>query len=205
MWQNKKTLIALIGINVVIFLIGIELTVGGQPAYLVMQEKGALILGGAVNAWEQNPLRYLFSMFLHADYNHLYNNMITLLIFGYYLIDIVGEIRFLLIYFIGGMGANVLSIYAYAWTHPNSVVISIGASGAVYAVIGAFVVAVIFTRGHTLRFHLWRSVILLIGGLFFGTSAGINNAAHLGGLLTGAAVMAILMIFRNTRLWMRRF
>lgn len=195
----QKVPLILIVINVLIFLAGDFLKVGGVPLNDIFITHGALLLGGASDGFSQEIYRFVTSMFLHADINHLYSNMIALLIFGHYLTRIFGTVRFLFIYFAGGITANVLSVLIYAGLYPDDRIHSLGASGAVYAVIGAFVVGLIATRAGVLRGNLIRSLVLIVGGAFFGGAAGINNTAHIGGLLTGAVVAMIILVIHRIR------
>jgi membrane associated rhomboid family serine protease len=136
------------------------------------------------------PWTMVTSLFVHADLFHILGNMVTLYFFGTYLTMLVGERKFLAIYFLGGLLGNVFYIlYAlYApWGNPEIGVI--GASGAVFAVGGAL--AVLRPNLKVLLFFvipmpLWVAVI---GGFILLTliSAGLNIAweAHLGGLVLG--------------------
>lgn len=139
------------------------------------------------------PWVMLTSLFAHADFFHILSNMITLYFFGTYLTMVVGEIRFLVTYFIGGLAGNALyMLYAlYApWVDPgNQYIGAIGASGAVFAIGGAL--AILRPNLKVLLFFiipmpLW---VAIIGGFVLLTlmSAGLNIAweAHLGGLVVG--------------------
>src|SRR5512137_107831 len=136
------------------------------------------------------PWTIVTSLFVHADIFHILGNMVTLYFFGAYLTTMVGETKFLITYFLGGLLGGVFYIlYAlYApWGDPN--IGAIGASGAVFAIGGAL--AVLRPNLKVLLFFvvpmpLWVAVI---GGFVLLTviSAGLNIAwqAHFGGLVVG--------------------
>ncbi|HWR71182.1 MAG TPA: rhomboid family intramembrane serine protease [Dehalococcoidia bacterium] len=147
------------------------------------------------------PWTIVTSLFVHADLFHILGNMVTLYFFGTYLTMLVGETKFLAIYFLGGLLGNVFYIlYAlYApWGDANIGVV--GASGAVFAIGGAL--AVLRPNLKVLVFFiipmpLWAAVI---GGFLLLTliSAGLNIAweAHLGGLVLG---LIAGFLFRNNK------
>jgi membrane associated rhomboid family serine protease len=78
--------------------------------------------------------RVLFSMFLHGGWAHLIGNMLYLWIFGDNVEDRVGHLRYLLFYLLCGWAAS----YAHVWSSPASHIPSIGASGAIAGVLGAY-------------------------------------------------------------------
>ena len=127
------------------------------------------------------PWTVLTSMFLHAGFWHLFGNMITFYFFGNYLARMVGNGRFLLVYFVGGIVGNLL----FAWLGvPLS--IAVGASGAVYAVAGALVVMrpnVRVLLYFIIPMPLW--VVVPVFFVVFSFISGIAWQAHLGGLIVG--------------------
>ncbi len=134
----------------------------------------------------QHPWTIITSMFLHAsfpDFTHILFNMLVLFFFGNFLIGLVGNTGFLIVYFLGGVAGNLLFML---FNVPYSLVI--GASGAIFAVEGALVIlrprlpVIIFPIPVTIP--LWVSVI----GAFlltFIASGRIAWEAHLGGLVFG--------------------
>ena len=80
--------------------------------------------------------RLFSSMFLHFGFEHLAYNMFSLFFLGDILESIVGPVRYLIIYLIGGLGGNLVSFYMSIQS--ESYKISAGASGAIFAVMGAF-------------------------------------------------------------------
>ncbi len=124
------------------------------------------------------------SMFIHGGIWHVTANMLTLFFFGRYLTSLVGEKRFLAVYFIGGILGNILLLLLAPFF---SFHLAYGASGAVFAVAGAL--TVLRPKIRVLIFPipapipLWAAVIggFLIISLF----PGIAWQAHLGGLVAG--------------------
>ena len=91
-------------------------------------------------------LRLITHFFLHFGFDHLFNNMISLLILGYSLEKVTGKIRFLILYFLSGILAGIVSL-AYNLSMAQESV-SCGASGAIYGLMGALhVMIVVGNRG----------------------------------------------------------
>jgi len=133
------------------------------------------------------PWTLLTSMFVHAGLWHIFANMFTLYFFGRYVFQLVGEGKFLVIYFLGGLlggGLYLLMASPYAT--------AIGASGAVFAVAGALTVMrprlTVFIIPIPIPLPLWVAVI---GGFLIFTLFSIFDwlpvawQAHLGGLVFG--------------------
>jgi membrane associated rhomboid family serine protease len=120
-------------------------------------------------------------MFLHGGIDHILFNMIALALFGFILERIIGSKRFLIVYFISGIIAGVVSTFFYT--------ASIGASGAIFGVMGALgvlrprmVVYVSYVpMPMALAVVVW--IILNFGGLLF--PGEVAYAAHIGGLASG--------------------
>ena len=99
-----------------------------------------LLLGLQPAGFLDRPWTIVTNMFIHAGFWHLFGNMVTLFFFGRALIMLVGQNRFLLVYFFGGILGNIFYLVIALFTplgEPLS--IAVGASGAVYAVAGALV------------------------------------------------------------------
>lgn len=138
------------------------------------------------------------SMFLHFGIEHLVGNMLVLLFLGDVLERMVGKIKYILIYFIGGIGANLFSCYWEIRT--DNYAVSAGASGAVFAVIGALLWVVIVNRGRVENISGQRLFLMAALSLYQGyTSVGVDNQAHLGGLLLGFGLSILLYRKRNVK------
>jgi membrane associated rhomboid family serine protease len=122
--------------------------------------------------------RLVTSMFLHLDFLHIASNMITLLIVGPAVEVMLGKSRFLALYLIAGLGGNVCS-YLIA----PSTGVSAGASGAIFGVMGAYVVL-----AQRQRKPMGPVVALIALNLVLGFVGNIQWQAHVGGLVVGAFV-----------------
>lgn len=174
-------------INVLMFLLT-ELTGSSLNA-------GHLVKWGAVYTPLISELHQYYRLFvctfLHFGLAHLANNMLVLLVLGDNLEAAVGKIRYFIIYILGGTGASIISYLVEI--RKGEMIVSAGASGAVFAVIGAMLYVVIRNRGRVGDYTTKQMVILAVVALYHGvTSAGVDNAAHLGGLICGFILGMIL-------------
>lgn len=178
--KKEPITVTLVVLNIVAFLL-VEFTGFSQDV-------GHMIECGAVYpplVTKNGEFYRLFtSMFLHFGIEHLLNNMLVLFVLGSRLERVVGKARFLLIYLAGGLLGNVISLAADLGK--NSLTVSAGASGAVFAVMGAMIFVVIRNKGHLEDLSMKQILIMAVFSLYFGlASTGVDNAAHLGGLLSG--------------------
>ena len=135
--------------------------------------------------------RLVTSMFLHVDAMHLANNMIMLAALGLYVERSLGAIRFLMLYMVSGVCGNLLSMFLDV--RSGEYVLSAGASGAVFGVVGALLEAAIKNRGKIYGLSMKRIMLMIALSLFAGlTSSGVNNAAHFGGCIAGFLLGLIL-------------
>ena len=172
--------IALIAVNVVIFLV---LSFGGMTEdVLYMLDRGALFVPYVTEYKEY--YRLFTSMFMHFGITHLMNNMVTLGVVGTNVEPIVGKVRFCIIYILSGLSGNICSLVYEQWTGDYAV--SAGASGAIFGMTGALLALVIINKGR-IGSITRRGMLFLIGiNIYLGlTEQGINNLAHIGGLLGG--------------------
>ncbi len=144
-----------------------------------------LFLGLMPAAILDKPWTIITSIFLHGGIGHILANMITLYFFGRYLYALIGDRKFLMVYFIGGILGNILYILL---APPFS--IAIGASGAIFAVGGTLAVLRpkirVFVFPIPIPFPLWVAVI---GGfLIVSFFPNVAWQAHLGGLAFGLTV-----------------
>lgn len=144
----------------------------------------------------------LTSMFLHEGWEHILGNMVFLWAFGPEVEDTMGSVRYLGFYLIGGLVAN----FAQIVIDPHSTILSLGASGAIAAVMGAFILAfprdrikTVLTFGIFARITLIPAVFLLgfwfllqvfsqIGSIAIADvqNGGVAYMAHIGGFIYGA-------------------
>jgi membrane associated rhomboid family serine protease len=145
------------------------------------------------------------AMFLHAGWLHIAGNMLFLWIFGNNVEDRLGHLGFLVFYLLGGLAASGLELLL----SPSSTVPTLGASGAIAAVLGSYLV--LFPRARVDTFVLFLLVdlpaVVVLGGWFvlqlfngvggLGThvNQGVAYWAHVGGFLFG--MVAALLLFRR--------
>jgi membrane associated rhomboid family serine protease len=122
--------------------------------------------------------RLFTSIFLHLDLLHIASNMITLLIVGPAVEVMVGKVRFVTLFLLAGIGGNVV---AYLIAPLDGV--SAGASGAIFGVLGAYVVLARLQRK-----PLGPVLALIVINLVIGFTGNIEWQAHLGGLLVGSGL-----------------
>lgn len=141
--------------------------------------------------------RILTSMFLHSDVGHLFNNMLIAFFVGDNLERAVGKLKFILIYFGAGMIAGITSI-SYNMIK-EEYVYSIGASGAIFGIVGAMAYIIIVNKGRledlSGRQIILFTVVSLYGGI---SSVSIDNAAHIGGFIGG--ILLALLIYRKKKI-----
>ncbi len=155
------------------------------------------------------------SMFLHANLLHIGGNMVFLAVFGCTLEDTIGRLRFLAFYFLGGLAALALTIAV----SPGSIAPTLGASGAIAAVLGGYIL--LYPRARILTvvlliffftivelpawamLGLWLIFDALLGALHvitpFGGGAGVAYYAHIGGFAFGLLAVRAFALGRAPR------
>ena len=180
-------------INTVVFLI-MEL-LGDTKDSLFMASHGAL----SVQAIESGKQYYLLTaMFLHFGFVHLLNNMFVLFFTGRYLEQEIGPVPFCIIYVFGGLIGNLFSLWNLY--HAEGVVVSAGASGAVFAVIGAMFLLVLLRCGRLAQVRRQGMILMVLLSIYQGyTSINVDNAAHIAGLCGGILLGGIYYFSRIYR------
>lgn len=180
---------ALIIINVAIYFIDQALLVTtGSPVFLLQGAKiNELILQGQY--W-----RLITPIFLHGGLVHLFVNMYSLYIIGPDVETMFGRAKFLYIYLIAGILGNIAS-FAFC---PN---ISIGASGAIFGLLGALLYMSFAYRNIFSGPYVFNIIVMIIINLVYGFfHVEIDNYAHLGGLIGGFLSAASLGMV-NDKAW----
>ena len=185
----------LILINFLLFIIGF---IAGPTLYFALGLVPKLV-------WKRGMVWQLFTyMFLHGGFFHFLFNMFALWMFGSELEHYFGSREFFKYYCITGIGAGVIALI----TSPNSLVPTVGASGAIYGLLLAY--GLFFPNR---LIYLWflipikaKHLVLLFGIIeFFAalshTSPGIAHFAHLGGILVGFVYLKTRQ--RNLISWLR--
>lgn len=177
----------LIIVNILYFL-WLEFCGSTENAWF-MVEHGAMYVPLIVKHGEY--YRLLTSVFMHFGISHLVNNMIIQFVLGDNLERALGRIKYLVFYLVCGVGANVFSMIVSINDYEPAV--SAGASGAIFGVIGGLLYAVIRNRGQLEDLSTRQLTMLVVCSLYFGfTSTGVNNAAHIGGLVLGFLLGVLL-------------
>jgi membrane associated rhomboid family serine protease len=209
--------VALVGLNVAVFLYQLSLQLSGEPGAQRVAEDFIREFGvtpcrltGSCRVPDDalTPVfTILSSMFLHGGFLHLGGNMLYLWIFGNNVEDTLGHARFVVLYLASGVGAAL----AQTLVAPASPVPMVGASGAVSGVLGAYLLLYPYASILTLvifgffwRFiHLPAMVVLglwivlqfLSGYLSLGAvggEGGVAFFAHIGGFFIGMALLFVL-------------
>ena len=169
----------LIDLNILVFIVMIASGVGiMSPSTLSLLKWGAdfgpLTLTG--DWW-----RAVTCNFIHIGAFHLLMNMYAFMYVGLLLEDLIGSRRMFMSYLLTGLCSAVFSLYMHGET------ISAGASGAIFGLYGIFLAFLFFHRiAKEQRKALLTSILIFVGyNLVYGMKAGIDNAAHIGGLLSG--------------------
>ena len=163
--------LAIVAANVVLFLICEIL--GGSEDTGVLVRMGAAVTQRILDGefW-----RLASCMFLHIGIAHLIIE------------PVVGHVKYLILYFIGGVAGSALTVLVDMWRN-HLWTVSAGASGAVFALIGAYVVMVLRRKIQNQRLSLGRlafGVVLAILPGFY--TPGVGATAHLGGMIAGAVM-----------------
>ena len=177
--------IILIALNVAIYIYGA--IVGGDALYT---GNNVIAQWGQVNAYVLYDGAYfqLFtSMFIHASIFHLVGNMLFLFIFGLRGEEMFSLPEFLGIYLAGGLVGNVLSLAFGPGTYLDPF-ISVGASGAIFALFGA---CIIYVR-RSIRQSILGAFVYGFFLLLFSAGPGVNDLAHIGGLIFGLLIGYVL-------------
>lgn len=162
---------ALIAINFLIFLA------------TTIRPESIELLGISRSTFTSHPWTIVSAMFAHANINHILFNMLALYFYGMWVLGLLGEVKFLIVYFLGGLAGNALFLLL---SNPYS--LAVGASGAIFAIGGTLVVmrprlkVIIFPI--PIPMDLWIA-ILLLAVISFAPNVGWQ--AHLGGLAVGLA------------------
>ncbi len=186
-FRKEPATIILVVLNALVFL-AVEFT-GFSQDTVHMLDWGAAYTPCIVE--EGETYRIFTSMFLHFGIEHLINNMLVLFVLGSRLERVIGSLRFAVIYFLGGIAGNVVSLL-YDLKQGETAV-SAGASGAVFAVMGGMILVVLCNKGRLEDLSMRQILVLAVFSLYFGfTSSGVDNAAHLGGFLAGFILAVIV-------------
>ena len=157
--------------------------------------------GASASGWPplETAWRLLAATFLHADAAHVTLNAVALLIYGSSVEAVFSRWAFWIVYVAGGMAASAGSIGLHTWRYGVTSSLSVGGSGATFALGGAMLASTLRLRG---RLAAGRARALLGSALFMLTQSlvagfsnlGTDNAAHACGLIAGFAIGALLPV-----------
>jgi membrane associated rhomboid family serine protease len=209
--EDYPVTLALIGINILAFVpLLLTSCCGLQPFFA----KYGLVPGSP------QPHQFLTHMFLHGGVFHLGFNMLFLWLFGKVVESIFGHARFVLFYFGGGLVAALSQLAICHVSGAGLEVPMVGASGAIAAVLGVFLVRYyfvkiemrwfffffLFFRIYTFHLRAWVFLLLLwfvpqlaFGLLSFGYSSGVAYWAHIGGFLFGVILGMQMNLLREAK------
>lgn len=172
--------------NIVVFVV-LSLLGNTEDGYF-MYRHGACV---AENVQAGEYYRLFTSMFLHFGFEHIVYNMLILIYLGDAMEKAVGKLRYLVIYLGGGVIGNIVSVVIELQKGESA--ISAGASGAIFAVVGALVLIVVINKGDLEEFSGRRLLIMAALSIAQGlTETGVDNRAHIGGFLAGFALAFLL-------------
>src|ERR1700681_4341054 len=186
-WMRRQSISmavtqAIVGLNVAVFVA--MLLPGGQEIGALGANYGPATIGG--EWW-----RLLTCIFIHGGLLHIAFNMWCLWDLGRLAESVYGHWTFAAVYLISGLAASLASV---AW---NPMILSVGASGAIFGIAGALIASFYigeFSLPRAAMTGMLRSVVMFVGyNLFFGAViARTDNAAHVGGLLMGLLLGALI-------------
>ena len=151
--------------------------------------------------------QFISYMFMHGSFQHVFFNMLALLVFGFRLEKAIGSREFLLFYLLCGALSGFFSFLVYKYTGQMSVRL-LGASGAVYAILFAY--AVFFPRS---VFFIWGIIpvpapilvliyaLIELGSQFFGRGTNVAHMTHLFGFFAAWLYFVIRMGIHPVKIW----
>jgi len=192
---------------------------GGEPGFtqsiVDLAYRPCEVDGSCRDVGESWPVNAFTSMFMHGDWIHLGGNMLFLWIFGNNIEDELGRVRFVVFYLAGGFAATAAqSFVTLGWGSAEDATIpNVGASGAIAAVLGAYILlhprSLILTWVFPIFFipipaflylGIWFGLQLLEGSTSFtspGEGAGIAYFAHIGGFVFGVLTVKLFHAGRS--------
>jgi len=210
--------VSIIAVNIIAFACELLAEAGGALEQ-TFYSMGVVPFDVTHNFGPAVAFSFITSLFLHGGFMHIAGNMLYLWIFGNNVEDSMGRGRFLVFYLLTGSIASVAQVLA----SPNSPLPTIGASGAIAGVLGAYIVLFPNARVQTLIFlgyfarmaHLpallvlgfWFVLQLFNGLLAFGMMqmGGVAWFAHIGGFVAGLLLVRLFTLGRRRGYWDERY
>lgn len=205
-WRSYCVTLGLLVLNIVGYIFCTQM---GEVVYTIGSMNAEKILVA------HEYYRFLTSVFLHADIEHLVSNMIFLFGLGQMVEQVTGHISFSIVYLLSGFGGSIFSILYAVLT--GKIYDAVGASGAIFGLVGALFILVVACdlkrrshsqgtveildqRGRQIpvayeSVSVGRIIFAVVYMIYSGSrAAGVDNAAHVGGLLCGTMIMAVINI-----------
>lgn len=177
--------------NVLVYLV-LQLLFTWEEYYVIVERFG---LDWNAVLLEKEYYRLITSIFLHSGIDHLANNMLIAYFIGQVIEKIISKPRFIILYFCSGIFAGVGSLL-YNMINRRDIV-CIGASGAIYGLVGAMLYIVLLYRGRIENISRRQMALFIILSFYGGfVSSNVDNVAHIAGFLAGFFI-AILLVKRN--------
>ena len=176
-YRGCSVTIALVAINIIIYM---YCTYAGEVVY-------------NIGCMDGEYYRFFTSMFMHGGIDHIFSNMIFLAALGEMLERVIGHVRFTVLYLISGVGGSLFSVANVVLSGKRYT--AIGASGAVFGLIGAMLILVVINNGHYQGISIKRMIFAIAYMVYSGTrTERVDNAAHVGGLIFGVLIMAAMYV-----------
>jgi membrane associated rhomboid family serine protease len=144
----------------------------------------------------------LTSMFMHSGWMHLLGNMLYLFIFGDNLENRLGRKKYLIFYLLTGIIAGLSHVFSTYFSHANSAIPCLGASGAISGILGGYIMLFPKLKVKTLFLYMIIDIpayialgvwigFQIVSGLLSGGGSGVAYAAHVGGFLGGVMLIKL--------------
>ena len=151
----------------------------------------------ACNAYMVKKLHEYYRLFtsnyLHFGWDHFFNNMAVFLILGSSLEKVIGSVRYVILYTGAGIAGSIISVAYYSMIGQD--VLSAGASGAIFGLVGALAAIFLFCKEQRQRFDGFGIFLMIAGSLYHGFQSGTtDNAAHIGGCIAGFILSMLLYV-----------
>ena len=189
--RRAPVTLALVALNIVFFL---WTEVNGSSEDIQNMYRWGAMYGPAITE-DHEYWRLVTAAFLHFGISHIANNMFLLLLMGDRLERALGHVKYLILYLVSAVGANLFSMVLDLRLDPETFcrTVSAGASGAVFGVIGGLLWAVVRNRGRLEDLSARQMMIFAGLSFYYGlTAAGVDSKAHFGGLVTGFVMCMFL-------------
>lgn len=222
-WRSYSVTLVILAVNIMGYIL---CTQTGETVYDIGSMNAEKILV------ERQYYRFATAIFLHADIDHIVSNMIYLVGLGQMIEQMIGHIRFAVLYLLSGLGASMFSMLYSVLT--GDIYDAVGASGAIFGLIGALFILVVVRdlrrrarrqdtdrmadrsgildvngQGHSRglpqeisyaydSISAGKLIFVVVYMIYSGARAArVDNAAHVGGLVSGLLIMALMNLIKR--------